>query len=55
MSEHAQQGSFVNWPYAQLPDWETAYYGDNAVRLRQVKQRYDPDNLFRYDQSIPLP
>lgn len=55
VSDHAQQGSFVNWPYAQLPDWEAAYYGDNAARLREVKQRYDPDNLFRYDQSIPLP
>lgn len=55
VSEHAEQGSFVNWPYADLPDWEKAYYGPNAERLRQVKQRYDPNNVFKYTQSVPLP
>jgi berberine-like enzyme len=37
-----------------LPDYATAYWGDNLARLMAVKQHYDPDNLFRHAQSVPL-
>ena len=29
-----------------------ATYRDNYARLMEVKQRYDPDNLFRVNQNI---
>jgi FAD/FMN-containing dehydrogenase len=29
-----------------------AAYGTNWDRLVQVKQRYDPDNLFRFNHNI---
>jgi hypothetical protein len=30
-----------------------AYPGTTWERLRQIKRRYDPDNLFRLNQNIP--
>ncbi len=30
------------------------YYGDNVERLIQIKNKYDPRNIFHWKQSIPL-
>lgn len=49
-----QAQSFQNWPWEGVTDWQTAYYGQNFERLREVKRKYDPDNLFTYSQSIPV-
>lgn len=53
ISEFTAPGSFQNWPYSDQKDWQQAYYGSNLDRLRQVKRKYDPKNLFHYAQSIP--
>lgn len=36
-------------------DFGHAYYGSNFARLRQAKEAWDKDNLFRYPQSVPPP
>jgi FAD/FMN-containing dehydrogenase len=46
-------GAYVNVPNAGMANWATAYWGTNLDRLRTVKSKYDPRNIFRYEQSIP--
>lgn len=45
-------GYYVNFPYSSLMNYEKKYYGGNLYRLRYVKSRYDPFNIFNYPQSI---
>lgn len=40
--------------YELGPDYLNAYYGDHVNRLVQVKNKYDPLNIFKWRQSIPL-
>jgi FAD/FMN-containing dehydrogenase len=47
------KGSYVNVPDLAIHDYGTTYYGDNFARLREVKRKYDPENVFHFEQSIP--
>ncbi len=40
-------------PYVDT-DWENDYWGPNVERLRGIKAKYDPDNVFNFEQSTPL-
>ncbi|MDT5363698.1 MAG: hypothetical protein QOC69_5460 [Mycobacterium sp.] len=49
-------GAYVNVPNAGMADWETAYWGADVDRLRAIKAKYDPTNVFSFEQSIaPVP
>lgn len=48
------QGAYVNYVDSQIDGYLRAYYGANLERLVQVKQAYDPTNLFNFPQSIPV-
>lgn len=46
--------AYVNFLSNEGPERvRAAYPGNHWARLRQIKQRYDPENLFRLNQNIP--
>jgi FAD/FMN-containing dehydrogenase len=45
---------FQNFADGAETNYLRAYYGENLERLVEIKRRYDPANLFRFQQSIPL-
>lgn len=50
--ESFTNGSYVNFPYRELEDYQHEYYGENIYKLKRVKRIYDPHNIFRFQQSI---
>jgi FAD/FMN-containing dehydrogenase len=46
-------GVYQNFPDPDLQNWAHAYYGPNYDRLVGVKKRYDPEDFFRFPQSLP--
>ena len=48
---HATGGVYVNF----IPDDEERVpnaYGENLARLKELKKKFDPKNLFRVNQNI---
>ncbi len=48
-------GCYVNYCDLDLGDgYARAYWGDNLPRLMKIKAEFDPKNVFRHAQSVPL-
>ena len=43
---------YQNYPNSSYPNWQKGYFGENYQRLREIKSKWDPDNVFHYEQSI---
>ncbi|KAF0541993.1 FAD-binding domain-containing protein [Gigaspora margarita] len=57
-SQHFQKNyaSYENYQILidrQLDNWQCRYYGKNFEKLVEIKRKYDPYNLFHWNQSIP--
>lgn len=50
--ESVTTGSYVNFPYAKLPNYLEEYYGSHACILKDIKMKYDPLNIFSFPQGI---
>jgi FAD/FMN-containing dehydrogenase len=53
LAPYGTSQAYQNFTDPALKDWASAYYGSNLARLSAVKRAYDPDDVFRFPQSIP--
>ena len=49
---YSAAGAYVNFMMDEGEDRVKATYGDNYQRLVAIKDKYDPQNLFRVNQNI---
>jgi FAD/FMN-containing dehydrogenase len=49
---HSAGGAYVNMIMDEGEEMVKSAYRDNYPRLAEVKKKYDPNNLFRYNQNI---
>ena len=54
IAPHTPNESYQNFPNRTITDWQEQYYAENFPRLVNVKADYDPGNVFRNAQSIPV-
>ena len=52
MRPYVSGEAYVNYCDTDLLDWQTAYWGDNLARLKQIKKSFDPENVFKHAQSV---
>ena len=49
---YASAGAYVNFMTEEESSRVAAAYGSNYDRLVQLKKRYDPENVFHFNQNI---
>ena len=49
---YASAGAYVNFMTEDESDRVAAAYGANYTRLKKIKNKYDPENIFRNNQNI---
>ena len=54
MRPYVWGAAYVNYCDLDLTDYASAYWGQNLPRLKQIKSAFDPNNIFKHAQSVPL-
>ena len=47
-----ESGAYVNYPSQDQKNYMQSYWGANLSRLKQIKRKYDPQNMFQHPHSI---
>lgn len=53
LTPHSEAGGYVNFMSEDDQGRVSNNYGSNFARLREVKDEYDPGNLFGHNQNVP--
>lgn len=48
------RGNYRGFTDFDLNDWQYQYYGDSYEKLREIKSKYDPENVFKFPHSIEV-
>ncbi|HSZ85236.1 MAG TPA: BBE domain-containing protein, partial [Puia sp.] len=51
-NEMGVDAQYCNYPDINFSNYASLYYGKNYQKLQQIKNKYDPYNLIRHEQSI---
>lgn len=54
MEQYTSPHCFINFIDRRQKNHLKAYYGDHLERLKEMKRRLDPDNIFSNPKSIPV-
>jgi FAD/FMN-containing dehydrogenase len=52
VAPYASAGAYTNFMTADEGERVATAYGANYARLFEIKQRYDPENIFHFNQNI---
>jgi len=52
MKPYSTGSAYVNFMSEDEADAMPGAYGDNGQKLKEIKGKYDPDNLFRLNHNI---
>ncbi|KIY45646.1 FAD-binding domain-containing protein [Fistulina hepatica ATCC 64428] len=52
MPQHWAYGAYLNYIDDRLKNWQKLYYGTHYHRLQQIKEKYDPSNVFHFPLSV---
>jgi FAD/FMN-containing dehydrogenase len=52
MRPYVTGGAYFNYTDPGLKNWQTAYWGSNYRRLKDVRRQVDPHHYFNFPQAI---
>lgn len=52
--KYKSTGRFVYKSYSnnEIENYESEYYSENIYRLKEIKMKYDPQDMFNFQQGI---